>query len=310
VIQSHPQSLTILAGQSAPFSVSATGTDIVFQWNRNGVPIPGATLGSYTLAGATAADSGAVFTVTVRNSVGILNSDPATLTVHVCDPMTHVPTPTSCGVGACARTGLSTCVAGAIVNTCVAGSPAPSDASCNGVDEDCSGTADEDYVPMVTTCAMGACAATGMTSCLGGVVQDSCTGAVPAPNDTSCDGRDDDCDGRTDEDYVVVATTCGIGACASSGMTSCAGGAIDDSCVPGIPAADDATCDGIDDDCDGVADGDYDPVVTTCGTGACTATGMTSCVGGLRPMRLATASTTTAAAPPTRTTRLWGRAAA
>ena len=43
-------------------------------------------------------------------------------------------------------------------------------------------------------------------------------------------------------------------ACASTGVTSCVGGAVLDSCTPGSGAADDTTCDGIDDDCDGSID--------------------------------------------------------
>ena len=45
-------------------------------------------------------------------------------------------------------------------------------------------------------------------------------------------------------------------------MTSCVDGQVIDSCTPGAPAADDATCDGVDDDCDGVTDEDYAPIVT------------------------------------------------
>jgi len=49
--------------------------------------------------------------------------------------------------------------------------------------------------------------------------------------DTTCDGVDDDCDGQVDEDYVPINTTCGPGGCAS-GVTSCVGGQIIDSCDP------------------------------------------------------------------------------
>ena len=70
-----------------------------------------------------------------------------------------------------------------------------------------------------------------------------------------CNGIDDDCDGETDEDFVPVETTCGVGACQSTGMLTC-NGYEDDSCTPGIPAPFDFTCDGIDDDCDGLVDED------------------------------------------------------
>ena len=101
---------------------------------------------------------------------------------------------------------------------------------------------------------------------------------APAADDATCDGIDDDCDGAADEDYAPEATTCGVGACGAAGVTSCVGGNVQDSCTAGAPAADHATCDGIDDDCDGAAEEDYAPEATTCGVGACGAAGVTSCV--------------------------------
>ena len=74
--------------------------------------------------------------------------------------------------------------------------------------------------------------------------------------DATCDGVDDDCDLALDEDYAPEATSCGIGACVAAGATSCVAGVVVDDCAAGAPAADDATCDGVDDDCDGVTDND------------------------------------------------------
>ena len=50
--------------------------------------------------------------------------------------------------------------------------PGVSDTTCNNVDENCSGTADEGYVSVPTTCGVGACASTGSTSCVAGSVVD------------------------------------------------------------------------------------------------------------------------------------------
>ncbi|MGM0577277.1 MAG: MopE-related protein, partial [Myxococcota bacterium] len=200
-----------------------------------------------------------------------------------CDGMTdedYQPEATSCGVGACASTGETSCAAGEVVDSCEAGSPAGSDATCDGVDDDCDGATDEDYQPEATSCGEGACASTGETSCAAGEVVDSCEAGSPAGSDATCDGVDDDCDGMTDEDYQPEATSCGVGACASTGETSCAGGEVVDSCAPGAAAASDATCDGVDDDCDGATDEDYQPEATSCGEGACASTGETSCAAG------------------------------
>jgi LmbE family N-acetylglucosaminyl deacetylase len=75
--------------------------------------------------------------------------------------------------------------------------PQGTDTSCNGVDENCSGAADEGYVPEATACGVGACVAAGTTSCVAGNVVDGC---VPgAPSDEVCDGADNDCNGVTDD---------------------------------------------------------------------------------------------------------------
>ncbi len=193
----------------------------------------------------------------------------------------YVSLTTSCGVGACGRLGSTFCVAGVVGDTCTPGNPAAADATCDGNDDDCDGIADEDYAPVPTSCGVGACARAGATSCVLGTVADSCAAAAPAANDATCDGLDDDCDGTVDEDYVAVATSCGVGQCASTGSSSCSNGMEQDSCVPGTPAASDTTCDGADDDCNGQVDDGYVPRATSCGTGACANTGSTSCVNGV-----------------------------
>jgi hypothetical protein len=187
------------------------------------------------------------------------------------------------GLGACAATGVVACSADGLTAACdaVAGTPAADDASCDGVDEDCDGAADDDFVAVGTDCGVGVCAARGVTSCEAGVVSDSCTAGAATGDDTNCDGADDDCDGATDEGYVTTDTACGVGACAATGTLSCVAGVATDSCEAGAPAADDASCDGVDDDCDGAADDDFVAVGTDCGSGACAARGITSCVAGV-----------------------------
>jgi len=109
------------------------------------------------------------------------------------------------------------------------------DATCDGIDDDCDGTADEDFVPLPSSCGVGECAGnTGVQTCVGGVLLDSCDpfdGA--APSDPMCDGLDDDCDGTADEDYVSTPTACDYGACQSDGRLVCAGGSEVDTCVAG-----------------------------------------------------------------------------
>ncbi len=71
------------AGQTATFSVTATGTaPLSYQWQKNGTAISGATSSSYTTPAETTSDNGALFTVVVTNSVGSVTSNAATLTVN------------------------------------------------------------------------------------------------------------------------------------------------------------------------------------------------------------------------------------
>jgi hypothetical protein len=203
-----------------------------------------------------------------------------------CDGTTdeeYLSAATTCGTGACAATGRSSCVSGHVVDSCSA--PAPStgaDATCDGRDDDCDGKVDEDVATTVSTCAMGACSATGMIACVSGVLIDSCQSTGPVtPSDATCDNNDDDCDGRVDEEYASAATSCGIGVCARSGVRTCSAGNIVDSCVPGTrTSASDTVCNGLDDDCDGAIDDNFVTSATNCGVGACASTGSLTCVSG------------------------------
>src|SRR5207245_1538300 len=91
-ISAQPISQTATAGQTASFSVTASGTSpLSYQWNKNGTAIGGATSSSYTTPVTTTADNGAQFTVTVSHSAGSVTSsnsassatsNAATLTVN------------------------------------------------------------------------------------------------------------------------------------------------------------------------------------------------------------------------------------
>src|SRR5271169_3121949 len=84
----QPGNQTVTVGQTATFSVTATGSGpLTYQWYVNGVPITGATSSSYTTPPTTAGQSGSVYTVTVSNSVGSVTSNGATLTVQVIPPV-------------------------------------------------------------------------------------------------------------------------------------------------------------------------------------------------------------------------------
>jgi autotransporter-associated beta strand protein len=79
-ITAGPTNLNILAGQTATFTVSATGTPALrYEWRFNNTPIPGATNTVYTRVNAQTNDGGS-YSVVVTNSAGSASSN-ALLTV-------------------------------------------------------------------------------------------------------------------------------------------------------------------------------------------------------------------------------------
>src|SRR5213079_1020729 len=75
-------SQTVSTGQTATFTVTATGTaPLSYQWQKNGTVIGGATAASYTTPATTASDNGDQFTVVVSNAAGSVTSMAAALTV-------------------------------------------------------------------------------------------------------------------------------------------------------------------------------------------------------------------------------------
>ncbi len=58
-ITAQPASITVTAGQTAMFSVTATGTaPLSYQWQENSADISGATSASYTTPATTTGDDG------------------------------------------------------------------------------------------------------------------------------------------------------------------------------------------------------------------------------------------------------------
>ena len=98
----QPQAQTAAFGQTATFSVTASGTTaLTYQWQRNGVDIAGATSPSFTTAPLALADNASAFRVIVNNPTGVaVASAAATLTVLAAGPtITTQPTGAAAQVG-------------------------------------------------------------------------------------------------------------------------------------------------------------------------------------------------------------------
>lgn len=82
-ITTQPVSQTVASGSMVTFTVAASGSPAPsFQWQRDGIDIPGATADSHVLASVQTTDSGSTWRVIVTNSAGSVTSNSVTLTVQ------------------------------------------------------------------------------------------------------------------------------------------------------------------------------------------------------------------------------------
>ncbi len=132
-----------------------------------------------------------------------------------------------------------------------------SEVSCDGKDNDCNGKTDDNLSPGAATCKRaGVCAGLPAATCTNGAWNCQYGGPDYQAVETACDGKDNDCDGIVDANLTVSGLTClGQGVCANGVKQVCSGGVAtcDYSGVAGFEAFE-VSCDGQDNDCDGITD--------------------------------------------------------
>ncbi|MEM9074729.1 MAG: MopE-related protein [Myxococcota bacterium] len=152
--------------------------------------------------------------------------------------------------------------------------------ACDDLDHDCDGDPLNGLTLGSSCTGVGACG-TGVAECNdAGMLVCSVDPGGSASNAMAetCDGTDEDCDGNIDEDFMVGEACDGEGAC-GAGTMECATLMMARCSTEPEGSADESTaetCEGTDQDCDGVVDEDFSVGIACDGVGECGA-GLVEC---------------------------------
>ncbi|HRO17927.1 MAG TPA: immunoglobulin domain-containing protein, partial [Ferruginibacter sp.] len=114
IVTVDPTDETVCEGSPVTFTVTATGTNLTYQWRKGGVDINGATASSYTISSVVSGDAGSYDVVVSNGGCTSATSVAATLTVNTVPVVTVDPV------------GTTICEGGAInLSVTATGTPAP-----------------------------------------------------------------------------------------------------------------------------------------------------------------------------------------
>jgi hypothetical protein len=176
----------------------------------------------------------------------------------------------SAGQGECLALGEYECSGDQLSTVCNAVAGTPQTEVCDGLDNNCDGSTDEDFGDLGTGCVvgLGVCTRMGVMVCRPDGTGTQCSVTPGTGSPEACDGLDNDCDGLTDNDIPGTGEACsiGLGECYSEGLTVCQPSG-DIVCDATVISPVQELCDDLDNDCDDFTDEDFANKGLSCNTG-------------------------------------------
>jgi len=129
----------------------------------------------------------------------------------------NVGDPCFVGTGACQGQGVLICSIDGSSTICSATAGVGTTETCNGIDDDCDGSIDEDFADLSNACSVGVgvCQSFGVKVCDAAQTGTECSVTAGVGTTETCNGLDDDCDGSIDDDFADLGNACsdGLGVC-------------------------------------------------------------------------------------------------
>ncbi|MEE2643971.1 MAG: MopE-related protein, partial [Myxococcota bacterium] len=187
------------------------------------------------------------------------------------------------GIGACEASGVIRCSEDGTEALCSAVPGQPEVERCDGVDNNCDGAIDEAFESLGELCrvGVGTCESVGTLRCSEDGASTECSATEGAPEAERCDGLDNNCDGIIDEGFENLGAVCRVGAgiCQAAGVIRCSEDGAETECSVEAGAPEVERCDGLDNNCDGQVDEDFEGLGEVCrvGQGICQNSGVVRC---------------------------------